>query len=286
MTIYNNSKVYKNNNLLGSFLAGLWEGDGHVIMSKNNKRPSFHITFNSKDLALAKKLLTFMISKCGAKVGSIQHRTKENACVLHIRSIEGLILIINLINNKLRTPKAYQINHIIDWLNTNHKTEIVKHPLCYEPLTTNAWLAGFIDADGCFYVKHSLETPTKYKQILCTFSIEQRTAYPKVDQSYEQTFNLIAEFLLVNLRIRKHKNTTNNYYLIAMTSAKSKKILRAYLDKFPLLSSKYLDYKDWSRVDDLMIKKEHYIQEKTVRQIKKEMNNSRIKFNWEHLQEF
>ena len=109
-------------------------------------------------------------------------------------------------------------------------------------------------ADGYFYVKHSAETKTTYKQTLCSFSIEQRTMYPKTNQSYEHIFNLIAKFLWVKLRIRKHKNTTNNYYLIVMTSAKSKKKLRAYLDKYPLLSAKSFNYKDWwpFGADDLM----------------------------------
>lgn len=257
-------------------------------MSKNNTRPSFRITFNIKDLPLAKKLVTFLIYNCGEKVGSIQYRLKENACVLHVRSIEGLLLIVNLINGKLRTPKAYQIDHIIDWLNTNHNAQINKFPICNQPLSADAWLAGFIDADGYFYVKHSLQTKTTYKQVLCSFSIEQRTTYPKTGQSYENIFNQIAKFLLVKLRIRKHNNTTNSYYLVAMTSAKSKSILRTYLDQYPLLSSKLLDYRDWCSVDNLIIKKQHNTKEaeKTINQLKLSMNSYRTYFNWGHLDHY
>jgi hypothetical protein len=53
MTIYNNLAIYKNEDLLGSYLAGLWEGDGHALVPKTNARPSLHITFNIKDLPLA-----------------------------------------------------------------------------------------------------------------------------------------------------------------------------------------------------------------------------------------
>jgi hypothetical protein len=54
---------------------------------------------------------------------------------------------------KLRTPKAYQINIIIDWLNNKHKSNIEKLPICSEALYKDAWLAGFIDADGSFGVE-------------------------------------------------------------------------------------------------------------------------------------
>lgn len=61
--------------------------------------------------------------------------------------------------------------------------------------------------------------------------------------------------------------------------------MRAYLDKFPLLSSKYLDYKAWSEVDDLMIKKHHYTDDGVIKiaKIKKSMNNLRVNYNWKHL---
>ena len=190
------------------------------------------------------------------------------------RSIEGLLLIVHLINGKLRTPKAYQIDLIIDWLNQKHNANIKKFPICNHSLSANAWLAGFIDADGYFYVKRSLQTKTRYTQVLCSFSIEQRTTYPKTDQSYEDIFNEIAKFLLVKLRIRKHKNTTNSYYLVAMTSVKSKSILRTYLDQYPLLSSKLLDFRDWCSVDNLIIKKQHNTKEaeKRINQLKLSMN--------------
>ena len=42
--------IYKNDDLLGSYLAGLWEGDGHITIAKRGGKPSFHIAFYIKDL--------------------------------------------------------------------------------------------------------------------------------------------------------------------------------------------------------------------------------------------
>lgn len=42
---------------------------------------------------------------------------------------------------------------MIDWININYGLSIEKLPLDLSPLTCNGWLAGFIDADGCFSIK-------------------------------------------------------------------------------------------------------------------------------------
>ena len=277
--------IYKDQKMFGSYLAGLWEGDGHALIPKTNARPSLHITFNIKDLPLAQKLFNLLTAKCnGIKVGSIRYKTEQNACVLNISSIEGLKLMVNQINGNLKTPKIYRINILIDWLKNKHNIQIKKLPMCSKALCSNAWLAGFIDADGSFGVRQTQKTNLiKKRHTSCRFRLEQRMFDPTTNESYESLLKRIAEFLGVKLGTRKQKQSGRSYYLISMDSAKSKKLLRAYLETFSLLSSKYLDYMDWCRVDDLMISNEHYIQEQRIKQIKNAMNNSRTIFNWDHL---
>lgn len=106
--------------------------------------------------------------------------------------------------------------------------------------------------------------------------------------TYEFIMSTIASYLCVKLNVQTQKKSGRNYYLVSMASAKSKKILRAYLDRFPLLTSKYLNYKDWCAVVDLMIKQLHYAQQShTIIEAKKNgMNDSRTVFNWDHLNLF
>lgn len=278
MTIYNNLAIYKNNDLLGSYLAGLWEGDGHIKINKcRNCRPSFHITFNILDNVLAQRLLDALtVYKI---VGTLTYKRKENVCVLNIYSIDGLKGIVNLINGKLRLPKAYQIDLIIDWLNQKHNTDIKKLPITRLAISNDAWLAGFIDADGYFGVTVKAIKGKSY--FGCQFQLSQRILDPKTGKSYAPVIKSIAEYFHVKVRIKKDK--LRRYYVIEASSTKSKKMIRAYLDKFSLLSSKYLDYKDWCVVDDLIMTKQHLIQEERVRQIKNTMNTSRTELNWDHL---
>ncbi len=74
--------------IFGSYLAGLFEGDGHIWIQnqKGSKthNPRFCITFGLKNEALAKNLLEIIGS------GFIRYRPKDNACVLVVSPVVGL----------------------------------------------------------------------------------------------------------------------------------------------------------------------------------------------------
>jgi len=102
-------KNYKN---LNSYLAGLFEGDGHIwlpnLNMKKKHNPRFCITFGLKNEPLAKKILDKI------EYGHIRYKPKENACVLIVSPVKGLKKIIKLINGELRTPKIHQLHKLID----------------------------------------------------------------------------------------------------------------------------------------------------------------------------
>lgn len=101
-------------NSLNTYLTGLFEGDGHIwipnINSNSSKKhnPRFCITFNLKDKPLAEKLLKSI------GYGFIRIKLKDNACVLTVSPLEGLIYVIQLLNGNMRTPKIHQLHSLID----------------------------------------------------------------------------------------------------------------------------------------------------------------------------
>ena len=118
---------YNSLNNLKSYLAGLFEGDGHISFQKQKggsktHNPRFCITFNMKNEALAKVLLDIIGS------GFIRYKSKDNACVLVVSPVVGLKKIVNLINGELKTPKIRQLHDLIDWLNKNHNAQLEKLP--------------------------------------------------------------------------------------------------------------------------------------------------------------
>lgn len=123
---------------LNSYLAGLFEGDGHIWLQKDvgkmakKHNPRFCITFGLKNEPLAKKLLSII------EFGHIRYKPQDNAVVLTISPVKGLTRIVKLINGELRTPKIDQLYNLIDWLNKHHNTNIPKLPLRGTPLGSDS----------------------------------------------------------------------------------------------------------------------------------------------------
>ena len=258
--------AHKQVNNLSTYLAGLFEGDGHIWIQKDQDlgqtkkhNPRFHITFGLKNeplLRWAKKLLDIVGS------GFIRDKSEDNACVLTVSPVIGLIKIVSLINGHLRTPKIHQLHNLIDWLNQNHKTKIEKLPLKTGSLASDSWLSGFVDADGSFSVQHTrTEDGARRRKIYCRLRLEQRMLDPVTGDSYFSVLSEIALFLNCRLLVRKQRATGNEYYNFAASSRISMKIVLDYFSNFPLFSSKYLDYKDWEKVALTMLDNKHYTDE-------------------------
>ena len=287
--------IYGNNALLmrdapentickSSYLAGLFEGDGHIWISKNltkkKHNPRFCITFSLKNEPLAKKLLDIL------QYGHLAYKPKDNACVLTVSPVKGLKRVVSLLNGQLRTPKINQLYLLIDWLNKNHGSKINKLPINTGNLCDDSWLAGFVDADGSFSIQHTKKEDGALKRkVSCRLRIEQRMIEPKTNESYFSIMNEIAQFLNCNLLTRKQLSTGNEYYTIAATSRNSLIIVTNYFEAFPLFSSKYLDYLDWSKAVKLILSNEHYTDANLllIDDLKSKMNRARTEFNWDHL---
>lgn len=273
----------KENKDIGYYLAGLIEGDGYISITKQD-RVILGITFNIKDKPLADKLLKY-IGK-----GSIVSR-KNNSIELRFSAFSSLKIIVNLINGKFRTPKIDQLHKLINWMNKKHSLNIEKMPINKSSLLSNSWLAGFIDADGSFYIRYSLLVSSANlpaKKIICKFSLEQRMVYPKTQENYNKIISNICESLNVKIAIRTRSNYKDSYYIIRVENQNSIKILINYLNKFSLLSSKYLDFLDWSIAFNQIINKTQFSDEGKliVFSAKNRMNNKRTYFNWDHLNIF
>lgn len=289
--------TYKDKTNFANYLAGLFEGDGHIIFPNTGTNPRFHITFALSNLPLAKKLL-YVINSYALEhfpdhkhIGFICEAKKENSCRLTIQTLHGLVTVINLINGNLRTPKIYQAHLMIDKLNSRHTLNIEKLPLCTRPIGCGAWLSGFIESDGCFAVLNIKKTDTnKKRSVICKFALEQRMVCPKTGDSYTSVLTSIADFLSVKLTtVKRHtgKSAGRTYYRISAASYKSINVLRMYLDTYPLLGSKYLDYKDMCEAEDLRIKKVQFTAagQARIETLKQGMNTKKRRyFNWDHLE--
>jgi hypothetical protein len=125
---------------LGSYLAGLIEGDGTIVVPTSERSvkgklnyPSIQIAFAAKDYPLA-LILQLLIGH-----GSISKRSRQAAYIYTINNREGIIKVVSLINGFMRTPKNLDLLRLI--LHLNHKVptlNIVGLPIDTSSLESNA----------------------------------------------------------------------------------------------------------------------------------------------------
>jgi hypothetical protein len=271
--------------LFSYYLTGLIEGDGTIITPKNlrssNGRlnyPSIQIVFNLKDLPLA------LIIQKELGVGSLSKKKGINAYILTINSYQGILYIISLINGKMKTPKIHSLNMLIDFLNETKGTNIEKYLISTEPLNSNPWLSGFLEADASFQVRTTLTG--KYPKLECKLEISQRRIDHKGHDNF-QFLSDIAKFLETEVKkIRSDKPKPE--YRVRTTNLKGNLKVKNYLLEFPLFGTKHLDSLDWMNIIDMFDSKQHKTNEGKIKivKIKSGMNNFRTDFIWDHLQKF
>lgn len=100
----------------------------------------------------------------------------------------------------MRTPKIHSLNALIDFLNQTKGTSIEIYPVSIEPLSSNPWLSGFIEADASFQVRATLWG--KDPKLECKLEISQaRQDHKGYDNLQFLTY--IAEFL--ETEVKKNK---------------------------------------------------------------------------------
>ena len=292
-----------------TYLTGLIEGDGTIIVPKTDRSskgklnyPSIQIVFHLKDLPLAlliQKNLGYgsLIRKKGNSSNVV---TTANAYVLYINDQKGILNLVNLLNGNMRTPKINSLHKLIDWLNNkNPNLNLSKLPIDTKSLNKNAWLSGIIESDGhfsvrttCCFASHPLVTKLlgattgKYPKIECKFELSQRQK-DHLGYSNEVFLADIAKFLNVSLK-NTRENTSHPQYRLRTMSLETNLILVNYLNEYPLFGSKFLDYNNWKEILNLFNPRFKYSQEniEKVLHLKSEMNDKRTIFIWNHLNKF
>ena len=290
-------------NQLGYYLAGLIEGNGSIIIPtsiRSKKKvlnyPSIQIVFNNKDYPLAYSIMNEL------GVGFIVSKKGTNTYVYIINTYVGIIKVVNLINGKLRTNKNKRLWLLIDWLNNidldnyillkNGKLllqKIIKKEVDRSDILSNAWLSGILEADSNFYVAHrKIKDTSDYNT-----SVYMRFSQAKLNNwgdDNKEIMEIIGKALNIKVKLveRDKKVKRSSEYNIRTTNYKSNSILVNYLSNYPLFSSKYLDYKDWSLVYNLYTPRLNHTPSniKIIKWVRENINDSRTYFNWDHLKNF
>ena len=304
----------KNINLLrsqiGSYLAGLIEGDGTLVVHDPNSTtkkytPKIIVVFKKADLPLANYLQN--ITQCG----QVLIKPERGYVLWQIQDIVSIFTIASIINGFMRTPKVEALNRTIDWLNNyiiinsninkslQPKTKLILNkisvienkPLDSSPIDSNAWLSGFTDADGNFSINIHKRTNKNSTRVLLTYRLEINQNYHKLDTegnkiSFFSIISKIGLYLDVTVYSRSRIINDKIYYsfIIVSYNKLSNTKVCDYFNKYPLLSSKFLDYKDWIYIlnlQNLNSLTTSYL-DKAIK-IRTDFNKTRTTFVWNHL---
>lgn len=275
-----------NNSQLGHYLAGLIEGDGSIWTSKTFRsakgrinNPIIKFTYHKKELPLFNHIKEVL------KTGTIYGVKGTNCYKYGISETHKLIEVINLINGKFRTPKIKYLHRAIDHINLVHNTDIEKLPIDTSSIDSSPWLAGFTDADGNFIISlegiYGLNNSAARGRVKCTFSITQRVIDKPTGLSCIPFMSEISYYFQCKINFKANNSMT----FLAQADNKHY-IAKNYFQKYPLMTSKHLNYLAFVKGIDYLGKRLTNKEISEVQGIKNNMNNKRIHFNWDQLKDF
>ena len=259
------NSVYNDEKEFAYYLAGLLEGDGHISLpslgvTTLNRVLNPRIIFTSHKNNLG--LYAYIQFKLGG-IGRFQ-LAGDNIIRYIIGDIKGIVLIVNSINGKFRTPKNKRLNDLIKFINAKYSLEIQESLLDYSDLVLNSWFTGFTEADGHFGVKiveAKSKSDTRKKSvsenISLKFRLDQRL-FDKPNNSYMfPIMEKIGCFLSCEVKSYKIKPAFTEILSVSVQSITKVQFLIKYFNKYPLLGVKEKDFKCWEMVYYIIVSKEH-----------------------------
>ena len=286
-----------NHKLFNSYLAGLIESDGCIFVPKDTRNsrdklnyPCVSICFHKDDLPLLKKIQT----KIG---GCIQ--TQPNYSLLKISKLDDLYNIASLTNGYFRTPKIEALHRLINYFNSTGQYSILDlKTIDSSNIDSNAWFSGYADGDGNFNINIS-KRKNGHTRILISFNIESKQLSDKIvtieqgGSSFFPIFNKISLFLTTTLYTRARNLNGKIFYMFFARAHNINSHIKVcqYFTKFPLFSSKHLNFLDWHIIHNMQLNKNKRVNltdDELIKcvNIKNNFNRKRKNFDWKHLDSF
>lgn len=240
---------------LGYFLAGLIEGNG-LFYEKQ-----LHIVFQQSDHSLAsyiKKQIGYgsieKIETSDKKKASNKSCPPQASLKYICENKKGLFIILSLINGKFVTESKY--NQLIRYNYNIYLNISILPPLRLQKLSLdNFWLAGFTQAQGCFYI-NVVKSPTDETgySVRLEYSIRQKDKLP---------LELLRAKLLERGIITQDSSGTWCYKSSDFNTTAR---LINYFDKYHVFGGKYIKYLKFRKVYR-MIRVGRHLESKGIKKI-------------------
>lgn len=247
-------------NALASYMAGLLESDGAIILKKksNNEqeieRVTIKFSFNlhhlkrwQDDKGYAEFLRNFF------KMGQVIDNKESYSTEWCIYALEDIYNFLLFINGYLRTAKIVTLNKAFNFFKKKYNIDTIVKPLDTSDFFSNSWFSGFSDGDSSFQItlfkqKNKLDTvylKPYYQLEVAEFYLKNTEEY--LDYKDNRIFmQPLAKTFNVNLlqRTRPVSQLINKETFklkFNISKAETLILLIDYFTNFPLFSSKYLN---------------------------------------------
>jgi hypothetical protein len=232
-------KAIKFNDSFTWWFIGFTEGDGSFIIGKNGYL-EFKITQSSVDA----QILFYIKKELGFGSVSIQDKINKTHHY-RVRDKDNLLKIINIFNGNIVTN--YKFNQFKNWLkayNEKYNTDIICINSKSNLSLDNAWLSGFTDAEGCFTSSVLTSKKTGKNIVTVRYILSQ-----KDDKVFSNNTATLLNGYITFVKNYNGYNTVINFGKL--------NIILKYLNKFPLKTKKFISYKRWLKIYNLVKNKEH-----------------------------
>lgn len=232
---------------------GFFEAEGSfLIWSTKNNSKRFGIEITQKDPKLMYKIRT---SLGFGRVIEINKQYNNKYWRFYISDFNNLCRLIWLFNGNLITNKKnFQFKVWINEINKIKNKDFILLIRKVEIGFNNAWLSGFLEGDGGFYVKakniiRTNKNSSKAYNIKMKFYITQKNEKELLIK-IKELFNIPTNIYQIS-----NSYSTSKYNRLETSQLKSHLLIINYLDKYPFLGKRNIIFSRWKRLVGYRINK-------------------------------
>lgn len=212
------------------WLSGFIQGDGSFVIRKNRSEHILYISQSLSDIQLLYKIKSFL------GVGYVRIQHSKNIAHFVVSKSKYLTVILPKLGPFFGRKKEQYLLFSVKYKCRCSPNIVVGWE--------DAWLSGFIDADGSFYGSY-----TRDKRMSSGFQLQLRFAITQKDLS---VLKHIA--MLFDVKVRYNKK---GFYYFILSSTNLLDLVVDYLKKYPLKSKKAISFLRWYKLYRLYKDKEH-----------------------------
>lgn len=241
---------YKIDTKFLEWFIGFVEGDGSLISTKRNDTKAKYIMFDITQTLSDVQVLYNIKSTLGFGKVLLRPEKHRDVGVYYVTGKKNFLKLIHIFNGNICTKhKLKQLEVWINYYNEIYKDDIKFINRLNKPSLNNAWISGFIDAEGSFQgrLRKSNTNPSKYYPNLI-FELSQK----------DKDILELVRYILINKDSKYIRYDTSwQGYKLGISNIKLLKLITNYINRYKLKTRKHILYLKWKNLLIELLNKRH-----------------------------